>query len=91
MFYGEEYQPHCLSRGFSTGDSLEELIALIKPDVLDDIMKEEDFKNFSERLEHNAHRFVSGSIRGDFSKYTGPYGKNHFQLSLCLVLLYDDD
>ncbi|PQE17834.1 di-copper centre protein [Rutstroemia sp. NJR-2017a WRK4] len=73
MFYGEEYQPHCLSRGFSTGDSLEELIALIRPDVLDDIMEEEDFKNFSERLEHNAHGFVSGSIRGDFSKYTGPY------------------
>ncbi|TEY24755.1 hypothetical protein BOTCAL_1364g00020 [Botryotinia calthae] len=82
MFYGDDYKPHCLSRGFSTGKSLQELSELIKPDVVDEIMQEKEFKDFAERLEKNAHRFVSGRIRGDFSKFTGPYGKNPLQFSL---------
>ncbi|TGO44322.1 hypothetical protein BOTNAR_0861g00040 [Botryotinia narcissicola] len=61
MFYGEDYRPHCLSRGFSTGESLRELSELIRPDVLGEIMQEKEFKNFAERLEKNAHRFVSGN------------------------------
>ncbi|KAF5870718.1 putative tyrosinase-like protein [Botrytis fragariae] len=73
MFYGGDYKPHCLSPGFSTGESLQELSELIRPDVVDEIMQEKEFKNFAERLEKNAHQFVSGSIRGDFSKFTGPY------------------
>jgi tyrosinase len=73
LFYGSDYQPHCLSRGFSTGASLKELSDLIRPDVVDDIMREKEFKDFAERLEKNAHAFASGSIRGDFAKYTGPY------------------
>lgn len=82
MFYGEDYQPHCLSRGFATGDSSQELSDLIRPDVIDEIMQEKEFRGFSERLEHNAHHFVQGSIRGDFSRYTGPYGKSLSPFSL---------
>jgi tyrosinase len=73
MFYGESYEPHCLSRGFQTGAELEELSDLIRPDVIEDIMQKKDFSAFSEALEKNAHHFISGSIRGDFAKYTGPY------------------
>jgi len=72
-FFGENYEPHCLSRGFLNGAKLEELCDLVRPDVVEDIMQNKDFSTFSAALEKNAHHFVSGSIRGDFAKYTGPY------------------
>ena len=74
MFYDDKYQPHCLSRGFSKGDEMAELTKLIQPEVLEELMREPDFGTFAPELERRAHHFISRSIRGDFSKYTGPYG-----------------
>ena len=75
MFYDDKYQPHCLSRGFQKGDKMLELSELIKPEAIDEVMEESDYGKFAHDLEVRAHTFISRSIRGDFSKYTGPYGK----------------
>lgn len=74
MFYDDSYLPHCLSRGFAKGDQLSDLCRLIQPEIIDRILQEPDFEPFAHELEKRAHSFISGSIRGDFSKYTGPYG-----------------
>ncbi|KAF7861798.1 hypothetical protein EAF04_007681 [Stromatinia cepivora] len=73
MFYDNEYHPHCLSRGFRSGTKMKELGKLVQPEVVKNIMSEDNFETFAHRMEHNAHRFVSQSIRGEFSKFTGPY------------------
>jgi tyrosinase len=73
MFYDNLDQPHCLSRGFQSGATKEELGKLVQPEVIADIMAEENFETFALRIEHNAHHFVSESIQGEFSKFTGPY------------------
>lgn len=69
-FYGEDSQPHCLFQSFSSGVSLHELGDLIRPDVVDDIMQEAGWRDSSQRLEKHAHKPASGSIPGDFPKYT---------------------
>jgi len=74
-YYADELRPHCLSRGFSEGEELKELAELISPNAMANILREKKFESFAPKLEARAHRFISGSIKGDFSKYTGPYGK----------------
>ena len=73
MYFDGQHQPHCLSRGFSKGPELSALAELIRPEVLEDLMKALTFEGFAPELERRAHRFISRSIRGDFSTYTGPY------------------
>jgi tyrosinase len=74
LYYDDQYQPHCLSRGFAKGTELAELTRLIQPESIDEVMQEKEFAHFAHKLESRAHKFISHSIRGDFSKYTGPYG-----------------
>ncbi|KAJ8062942.1 hypothetical protein OCU04_008189 [Sclerotinia nivalis] len=64
---------NCLSRGFRSGAEMKELGKLVQPEVVKNIMSEDNFETFAHRIEHNAHRFVSQSIRGELSKFTGPY------------------
>ena len=73
-YYDDRYRPHCLSRGFSKGSELAELAELVKPEAIDAVMREPEFEDFAPELERRAHTFISRSIKGDFSKYTGPYG-----------------
>ncbi|KAF4638022.1 hypothetical protein G7Y89_g45 [Cudoniella acicularis] len=73
MFYDDEYYPHCFSRGFQSGSIKETLGKLVQPEVIARIMEEERFESFALQLEHNAHHFMSESVRGEFSKFTGPY------------------
>ena len=75
MFYEDKVNPHCLSRGFQKGDEMHKLCELIKPEAINKVMQESDYDKFAHALEARAHTFISHSIRGDFSKYTGPYGK----------------
>ena len=78
MYYGDRVEPHCLSRGFAKGNELGELTELINPDGLEDLMKESRFDKFAPELERRAHHAISGSVGGEFSKYTGPYGQSLF-------------
>ncbi|KAL9077910.1 MAG: hypothetical protein Q9157_003177 [Trypethelium eluteriae] len=70
-FDGEEH-PHCLSRGFPSDGELKELGELIKPEVIEDLMTEPDFDKFASEVERRGHKFLSHSVRGDLSKFTGP-------------------
>ena len=79
MFYDDKYNPHCLSRGFQKGNEMHKLGELIKPEAIDEVMEETGYDKFAHALEVRAHTFISRSIRGDFSKYTGPYGKQSLQ------------
>lgn len=72
-YYDDQEQPHCLSRGWQSGEALKELANLIDPAALEGLLEEPDFSNFASELENRAHTFISRSVRGDFSKYTGPY------------------
>ena len=75
MFYDGEVQPHCLSRGFPGKEELEELGQLINPEAIKGLMKEKDYDKFESELEKRAHTFLSHSVKGDLSRFTGPNGK----------------
>ncbi|KAI9665086.1 MAG: hypothetical protein M1821_006534 [Bathelium mastoideum] len=70
-FDGEEHA-HCLSRGFPEHSELRELGELVKPDAIDGLMDEPDFEKFASEIERRGHTFLSRSVRGDLSKFTGP-------------------
>ena len=74
MFYDDETQPHCLSRGFPKEKKLKELGELIRPEAIDNLMKEDKYESFAGELENRAHKFLSHSVRGDLSRFTGPNG-----------------
>ena len=74
MFFDGEVQPHCLSRGFPEEGELRELGELIRPDAIDSFMGDDRFDTFAGELEKRAHRFLSQSVGGDLSRFTGPNG-----------------
>ena len=74
MFFDGEVQPHCLSRGFPEEEELKELGELIRPEAIDEFMGEDRYDNFAGELEKRAHRFLSHSVGGDMSRFTGPNG-----------------
>ena len=51
MFYNEEVQPHCLSRGFPKKEELKERGQLIRPEVIENLMEEDKYENFAGELE----------------------------------------
>lgn len=73
-FYDGEFQPHCLSRGFPSEKELEGLGQLIRPEAIENLMGNDDYHNFAGELEMRAHKFLSHSVRGDLSRFTGPNG-----------------
>ena len=78
LYYDDQVQPHCLSRGFEKGERMEELAELIRPEVIEDLMHDDEYEKFAPELERRAHRFIRDGVNGDFSKFTGPYGKLSF-------------
>ena len=74
MYYDGDIKPHCLSRGFQTEDELEKLGGLIRPEVIEKLMKEDNYWDFARELEERAHKFLTHSVRGDLSRFTGPNG-----------------
>ena len=73
-FYDGEFQPHCLSRGFPPEEELGELGHLIRPEAINGLIDEDDYHSFAGELERRAHKFLSHSVRGDLSRFTGPNG-----------------
>jgi tyrosinase len=78
MYYDGDELPHCLSRGFADETELKELGALVQPATIDELMAEDDYEVFATELEKRAHKFLSHSVRGDLSRFTGPNGKLSF-------------
>ena len=75
MFYDGEVQPHCLSRGFPPEEELQEFGQLIRPDAIEHMKEESKFESFASELEKRAHTFLTHSVRGDLSRFTGPNGR----------------
>lgn len=73
-YYDGDFLTHCLSRGFPPEEELKELGQLIRPAAIGDLMDESKYENFAGELEKRAHMFLSHSIRGDLSRFTGPNG-----------------
>lgn len=73
--YDADYQPHCLSRGFLYGELLQEMCGDdIQPEKVDRILQRVDFESFMHELEEGPHIAISTGIRGDWLKFTVPYG-----------------
>ncbi|KAL9610184.1 MAG: hypothetical protein Q9167_005088 [Letrouitia subvulpina] len=72
MFYDSGVQPHCLSRGFPKNRELEELGKLVRPENINELMKRSDYGIFARELEERAHKFLTHTVRGDLSRFTGP-------------------
>ena len=74
--YGDEENAHCLSRGFRRGNDFTQLCTQqISPDAIHDLLQSPDYDSFNLRLEHSAHHMMPNCIRGDWLKFTVPYGK----------------
>ena len=73
-YYDGEEQPHCLSRGFPDKEELKNHGHLIRPEAIDLLMSEDRYDGFASELEMRAHKFLSDSVRGDLSCFTGPNG-----------------
>lgn len=68
-------RPHCLSRGFAALERLHELGELIRPDAIENLLREESYNAFNLGLEYTAHNAIPRSIQGDFLVLTAPYGE----------------
>ena len=74
--YDAEYEPHCLSRGFLKGTVLKKMCGDdITPEKVEGVLQMGDFESFMHALEEGPHIAISTGIRGDWVKFTVPYGK----------------
>ncbi|MCJ1446932.1 MAG: hypothetical protein MMC23_007440, partial [Stictis urceolatum] len=68
----EDIAPHCLSRGFATGDRLRELSSWIQPEQIETCLAEDDYDTFNLCVELGPHNAIPRSIGGDFTVFTAP-------------------
>ncbi|EFY95267.2 putative domain, di-copper centre [Metarhizium robertsii ARSEF 23] len=64
--------PHCLSRGFQTGDAKKKLQARVTPESIISILEQDSYAEFFKKLEDHAHNAIPQFIRGDFLLQTAP-------------------
>jgi tyrosinase len=74
-YLDEKYYPHCLSRGFLSGDDLLEQSENLSTHKIEEVLSLNDYNEFNLGLENGPHLAIPRSIRGDFSLLTAPSGK----------------
>lgn len=75
-YVGLEVKPHCFSRNFRNDSATGHFSGdLVRPDVMDQIMQEEDFREFNLKLEDAPHNAIPFGIRGDFLSFNAPAGR----------------
>ena len=75
VIYGVEENIHCLSRGFRTGDEFQRLCRHgIRPGAVEELLRSGDYASFNLGLEHGAHRVIPNCVRGDWLRFSAPYG-----------------
>ncbi|KAH8724982.1 hypothetical protein GQ44DRAFT_772714 [Phaeosphaeriaceae sp. PMI808] len=57
-YLDKSYWPHCLTRGFLTGDELKNKSQLLAPDVLEGLLDMEDYSSFNLGLENGPHNVI---------------------------------
>lgn len=66
--------PHCLSRGFTTTNYVDELHSRISPEQVEETLRQENYSEFFIRLENSTHNAIPQFIMGDFYSFTAPNG-----------------
>jgi len=72
-YFGTEYNPHCLSRGFASGENLTLMVQDIRPAAIEKLFLENDYEPFNVKLEITAHNSIPHIVRGDFLVFTAPF------------------
>ena len=67
-------KPHCLSRGFETGQRKTRFEERITPDAINEVLVQSTYMEFLDRLEVKAHNSIPQFVRGDFYALTAPNG-----------------
>ena len=81
VLYVEKFPyPHCLSRGFATGENLTRFSAALEPEALDELLRTPDYAAFNLGVEDGPHLSIPRSIHGDFSTVTAPAGSSGISL-----------
>ena len=76
LYYDVDSTPHCLSRGFNTGEEMWKLcLSQIMPAALEALLRRDDYNHFNLGMEHGPHFALPFGVRGDFHNFTAPYGK----------------
>jgi tyrosinase len=75
QYYNEDWNPHCLSRGFLTGELQDHFGAQrLNSSAMANVMDELDYYKFLLKLEDGPHSAIPINVRGDFSRFTAPNG-----------------
>ncbi|KAI0436029.1 putative tyrosinase [Xylaria telfairii] len=73
QYYDMDWYPHCLSRGFLTGDFLDVFGAhRLNSSAITSILEETDYYQFVLKLEDGPHASIPIIVRGDFYRFTAP-------------------
>lgn len=79
-YVGLEVKPHCLSRNFRNDTAIGRFTGhLIRPDLVNKYMDENDLLLFTLKLESGPHNTIPFGIRGDFLSFNAPAGKPSLQ------------
>jgi tyrosinase len=75
QYYNKDWKPHCLSRGFLTGDLLNYFgTQRLQGGTIAAVLEEPDYYRFLLKLEDGPHSAIPITVRGDFSRFTAPNG-----------------
>ena len=88
-FLDDEAHPHCLSRGFESGEDLLNHGRWFNPAALEKLFQHSDYTAFNLGLENGPHNAIPRSIRGDFLLLTAPYGELPIRGQLICTWLID--
>ncbi|KAI0376099.1 putative tyrosinase [Hypomontagnella monticulosa] len=73
QYYGEDWHPHCLSRGFLVGELQDHFGAQrLNSSAMAAVLDEADYYSFLLKLEDGPHSAIPINVRGDFSTFTAP-------------------
>ncbi|KAI2618482.1 putative tyrosinase [Hypoxylon sp. NC1633] len=73
QYYDEDWNPHCLSRGFLTGEVQDHFGAQrLNSSAIAAVLDEPDYYKFVLRLEDGPHLAIPIIVRGDFLRFTAP-------------------
>ena len=74
LYSNLRYRPHCLSRGFPSERELARWTRAFRPEAVKKVMAIREYRDFYLELENGPHLAIPYSIRGDFYRFTAPYG-----------------
>ncbi|KAH9909712.1 putative tyrosinase [Xylariomycetidae sp. FL2044] len=73
QYYNEDWNPHCLSRGFLTPDLQDHFGAQrLNSSAMAAVLDESDYYHFLLSLEDGPHSAIPIIVHGDFSRFTAP-------------------